>query len=149
MSGADAPPGVPRILAMVSQSGGLGDVLIASLFLRALRRWRPDARIDLFCGPQGAPAARLLGLRSPLVGRPWPGPLDLLADAWRLRREGRFDEVYSLSEVRSTIWLARAARARRTAGYDWEGRGRGLDLRLPWRPEANLALRHLELLREV
>lgn len=113
----------------------VGDVVMATPFLRAVRGRFPEGRITLLIRPN---------TREVLTGGPWFDDLiewkplrqgaGKIADpfrlAARLRRE-RFDTAVLLSNAFRMALVARLARIPRRIGYDRDGRGWLLTDRLP------------------
>ncbi|MFI5369963.1 MAG: glycosyltransferase family 9 protein [Candidatus Eisenbacteria bacterium] len=110
----------------------LGDVVLATPALRALRRGHPDAPLDVVTDPRYAPL---------LAGLPYVRRVHALgrgdADAWllarRLRRERYAWAVDLFGNPRSALLVALAG-ATRTAGYDLRGRRHAYAVRVPVEP---------------
>jgi ADP-heptose:LPS heptosyltransferase len=107
-----------RLLAIRPRA--LGDVVLTTPALRALRRGHPDARIDVLTDARYAP---LLGVLPEIdrvlhFGRTTAGTLDL---AWRLRRE-RYDQVIDFFGNPRSALVTALAGAGRALGYDLRGR---------------------------
>ncbi|HAH07782.1 MAG TPA: hypothetical protein DCM05_14875 [Elusimicrobia bacterium] len=94
--------------------GRLGDLIVATPLLAALRARLPQARIALLTGERGEDAARLItDADERLCVRRWTSPLSNLALAWRLL-SGRDDLLLDLNPAFSrTAWLlAKLSRCR-------------------------------------
>lgn len=118
-----------RIL-LVRQQNQLGDLLLCTPALRAIRARAPQARIDFVAGPQNVDAVRgnrrldrvlvydkAAWMRRPLDGRRFAAAL----------REARYDLALVLSTVSfsyTSAWLAAISGAQRRAGRPGPG-GRG------------------------
>ncbi len=114
--------------------GRLGDVIVATPFLRALRRRHPRARLRLIVGARAAEVLPLIPFidEGLTVGRPGEFGAHLRLAA-ALALGGREDLTVDLNSADSTtsFWLARATRARRKLSFD-KPRGRALfDWRVP------------------
>ncbi len=155
-----------KILAI--ELGGLGDLLLATPSLRALKQRYPDARLDVLVIPRSAEMVeglpyidrvRRLDLADarPLRWLRDPAALRRLLHAlWSLRRE-RYDAALNLRTISSfsgalkmaAIFAACGARIK--AGRDTEGRGFFLNRRAPEKDfdqvlEAEFAARVVRLL---
>lgn len=114
-------------------TGRIGDVIVATPFLRALRRRFPKARVRLVVGRRAAAVLPLIPFID--AGVALGGALDLGAHlrlAWTLLREPD-DLLVDLNSAYSntSTFLARLSRARRRLAFD-KGRGpRVFDLTLP------------------
>jgi len=121
---------------------GIGDLILASKGIRAIRNGYPEAEIHLLTSTDAAPLAR----HYPYVDRVWPFPIRELrsskGSAWavlslirRLRRF-RFRLAVNLYSVESAAGalkmglLFRAIRARQRAGHDRNGFGLFLTKRI-------------------
>jgi len=107
----------------------LGDVVLATPALRALKRGHPGAALDVVTDARYAP------LLEPLheVDRVWPLPRSTagaLALIGSLRRRRYAVAVDFFGNPRSAL-LARTAGARLTAGFDLRGRRYAYDVRVP------------------
>lgn len=107
-----------RILAIRPRA--LGDVVLTTPALRALRRGHPQARLDVLTDPRYAPLVGLLPEvdRVLLVGRRTIETARLIA---RLRKE-RYDLVVDFFGNPRSALVTALAGARTTAGYDLRGR---------------------------
>jgi len=131
---------------------GIGDLILASKGIRAIRNGNPEAEIHLLTSTDAAPLAR----HYPYIDRVWPFPIRELRSSkgsvWavptlirRLRRF-RFRLVVNLYSVESAAgamkmgMLFRAIRARHRAGHDRNGFGFFLTKRIA--PGTFLADRH-------
>ena len=125
MSGGAAPILAVRLRA-------LGDVVLATPALRALRRGHPGAPLDVVTDPRYVPL--LAGLpyvrRVHALGR---GPFDALALARRLRGERYAWAVDLFGNPRSAQLVALVGAAR-TAGYALRGRRHAYAVRVPVEP---------------
>lgn len=121
----------------------LGDLIMSTPGLRALRAGFPQARITLQVRP---------GLEGLLEGSPWldqvetvqsyhGGPASMLAEARRLRKTRRFDLGICLPDSISSALLMKLAGVRRVVGHSSPGRALLLhqpvkpaphDARAPW-----------------
>jgi ADP-heptose:LPS heptosyltransferase len=117
----------PRILAIRPRA--LGDLVLLTPALRALKRGHPDAEIEVVTDPR---YVELIGW-VPEVSRVWPMQRSTLA-VWRLggelRRRHHDWVVDFFSNPRSatlTWWCG----ARRTAGFDVRGRRHAYHVRVP------------------
>ena len=103
----------------------IGDVVLSTPLIRALRRAFPDAKLTYLVERDAA--AVVLGnphLDEVLVierSRGWRRFLDDLELAWRLRRR-RFDVVIDMHGGPRSSWLAFATGAPQRIGYDMPGR---------------------------
>lgn len=107
----------------------LGDVVLVTPALRALRRGHPQASLEVVTEPRYVPL--LDGLEG--VDRVWPlgrSSRATLALALTLRRRGVGLAVDFFGNPRSAF-LAVACGARRRAGYELRGRGGAYHLRVP------------------
>jgi ADP-heptose:LPS heptosyltransferase len=107
----------------------LGDVVLVTPALRALRRGHPEARLDVVTDPRYAPLLAAV----PEVGRVWPLERSAIAVArltGRLRRERYAWAVDFFGNPRSAQ-LAWLSGARRTAGFDLRGRRFAYAVRVP------------------
>jgi len=107
----------------------LGDVVLVTPALRALRRGHPDRPLEVVTEARYAPL--LEGLAE--VSRVWRAERSAagtLALAWRLRARRLAWAVDFFGNPRSAL-LARACGARRRAGYDLRGRAGAYDVRVP------------------
>jgi lipopolysaccharide heptosyltransferase II len=103
----------------------IGDVVLSTPLVRALRRAFPDARLTYLVEQDAAPVV----LRNPhldevIVVERTRGVSRLLHDlqlAWRLRRR-RFDVVIDMHGGPRSSWLALASGAPQRIGYDMPGR---------------------------
>ncbi|MFN7951854.1 MAG: glycosyltransferase family 9 protein [bacterium] len=134
---------------VVLRDDRLGDALLATPFVRALRRACPNARITVLASTTNAAVfARLAEVDEVCVGGArWR---DLPATVRRLRASGAIDlviDLYSWTELRPAV-LAWCTRARHRVGYDRDRRAflhtRRIALRTDIRYEAE---RNLDLLR--
>ena len=137
---------ISKILAI--ELGGLGDLLLATPSLRALKCAHPDAGLHVLVIPRSAEIiegleyideVRLIDLDAAKPSR-WPrspgSPFRLLRDLWRLRRE-HYDAVLNLRTINSFAGALKMAAifrfcgARIRAGRNTEGRGFFLNRRVP------------------
>jgi heptosyltransferase-2 len=132
---AGAPPDLADLerILLVRQQNQLGDLLLGTPALRAIRARAPSARIDLVVGPQNADAVRgsrrldhvlvydkAAWMRRPLDGRRFAVEL----------REARYDLALVLSTVSfsyTSAWLAAISGARFRGGRPGPG-GRGAEI---------------------
>ena len=132
MSAPRLPVGACRIV--VVKPCCLGDVLMATPVVAALRARFPESTIDFAVGRharpaiEGHPDVAALVDAGPGAGRDWRALLHLLA---RLRA-GRYDVclVLERSPLFATLPLLAGIRVR--AGIDSGGRGFALNARVPW-----------------
>ncbi|MFP6638994.1 MAG: lipopolysaccharide heptosyltransferase II [Myxococcota bacterium] len=107
----------------------LGDLVMSTPGLRALRAGFPQAKITLHVRP---------GLEQLLAGSPWldrvetvhsyhRGPASMLAEGRRLRKAKRFDLGVCLPDSISSALLMKLAGVRRVVGHPSPGRGPLLD----------------------
>jgi lipopolysaccharide heptosyltransferase II len=132
MSTPRLPDGPCRII--VVKPCCLGDVLMATPVLAALRARFPQSSIDFAVGRHARPAieghpevAAIVDV-GPGAGRDWRSILHLLA---RLRR-GRYDLCLVLERSPLFTILPILAGIRLRAGIDSAGRGFALNVRVPW-----------------
>jgi lipopolysaccharide heptosyltransferase II len=123
-------PPIQRILVIPSRA--VGDVLLATPALRALRAGFPAAEVHVGLDEGLVP----LLARNPHVDRLWPFPRRRAARGrwWRLYRDlprQRFDLVIDLLGSPRTALLARATRAPNRVGWQLRGRGRLYNWRVP------------------
>lgn len=133
---------------VVLKSCCLGDALLATPLLRALRRAYPRARLVAGIGRWSRPALLnnpdidgLLDLEALGVGRLQP---DAYAHVLRRLRAGRFDLALVLDRTPLLTMLPLLAGIPVRAGIDSAGRGFPLNVRVPWAEvehEARLFLR--------
>jgi lipopolysaccharide heptosyltransferase II len=122
---------VRRILVLRPRA--LGDVLLATPALRALKAGFPGAELHVAVDDLLMPLLQ----RNPHVDRLWPLPRRRprrLRDWWRLAvalARSRFDLVIDLHGSPRTALLARITGAPNRVGYALRGRGRLYNLRLP------------------
>src|SRR5262249_54290034 len=118
---------------LVLRPRALGDVLLATPALRALKRAYPDAALHVAVDDALLPLLRA----NPHVDRIWPRPRrrQRRLGAWvpiytGLARTG-FDWAMDFHGSPRTAFLAWCTRAPLRAGYDLRGRGRWYTLRVP------------------
>lgn len=103
----------------------IGDVVLTTPALRAVRQRFPDARLSYLVEPLAAPVvARNPHLDAVIVAprrRGWRRVIDDLRLAARLRRE-RFDVVFDMHGGPRSSWLTLASGAPRRIGYEVAGR---------------------------
>lgn len=103
----------------------IGDVVLSTPVVRALRRRFPDARLSYLVERQAAPVvAGNLHLDEVIVVEHSRGAARLVQDlglAWRLRRR-RFDLVIDMHGGPRSSWLSLATGAPQRIGYDIPGR---------------------------
>jgi ADP-heptose:LPS heptosyltransferase len=103
----------------------IGDVVLSTPVIRALRQRFPAARLTYLVEPDAAPV--VLGnphLDEVLIAERPRGPARIVEDvrlAWRLRRR-RFDVVIDMHGGPRSSWLALATGAPQRIGYDVAGR---------------------------
>lgn len=143
---------------LVIRPDHLGDVLVSTPALHALRNRFPRARLVCAVGPWGAaalagnpdvdeivPVALPWLIRSGRVWTAWPA---LARTLWRLRCR-RFDLSVDLQPGSRGLWVSWLIGARRRVGYGHKGGGFFLTDRVPWTGDAHaidLALRVAEFL---
>ncbi len=121
---------IRRIL--VQRPRALGDVLLTTPALRALRGGYPDARLDLCVDDTLEPLVR----RNPHVDRVWtyarraPRRGDGMRLVRALRRQ-KYDLVVDLHGSPRTAWIAWWTGAANRVGYALRGRGRLYNFRVP------------------
>ena len=115
MSGAS--PGTPRRVLIIRLSA-LGDVVMASGLIPALRAVAPDAHLAWLVEPAGAPLLRHNPRLDEVIVLPRPEwealwrarrPLALLRSVWRFRRalrERRFDWALDAQGLLKSAWCA-------------------------------------------
>jgi len=140
------PPRPRRIVVL--RGCCLGDILLATPLLRALRRAYPAAHIVSAVGRWSRPALEhnpdldgLLDLESVGAGRPRP---EQYVRVLRRLRAGRFDVALVLDRTPLLTALPLLAGIPVRAGIDSAGRGFALNVRVPWTEvehEARLFLR--------
>jgi ADP-heptose:LPS heptosyltransferase len=123
-------PPIRRILVFPSRA--VGDVLLATPALRALRTGFPAAEVHVGLDDVLVP----LLARNPHVDRLWCFPRRAATRRrwWQLYRDlarHRFDLVIDLLGSPRTALLARATRAPNRVGWQLRGRGRLYNLRVP------------------
>jgi ADP-heptose:LPS heptosyltransferase len=124
-------PPIRRILVLRPRA--LGDVLLTTPALRALRHGFPDAELHVGVDDVLEPLLR----DNPAVDRLWllPRRLQRGVGAWwpvyRDLRRARFDLVVDLHGSPRTAFLARWSGAPNRVGYALRGRGRFYNLRVP------------------
>lgn len=122
---------IRRIL--VQRPRALGDILLATPTLRALREGYPQAALDVAVEAVFEPLVR----RNPHVDRVWTYPrrgAQWKTDAWRMVRALRqacFDLVIDLHGSPRTAWASFWSGARNRVGYALRGRGRFYNFRVP------------------
>jgi len=105
---------VRRVLLVRLRS--IGDTVLMTPCLAALKSWRPDIRLSVLSEPLAAPLLE----DHPHVDHLIIAPTGLAARARivsRLRRE-RFDVAFNMHGGTTSTFLARLSGARRSAGYD-------------------------------
>ncbi|MGE5307582.1 MAG: glycosyltransferase family 9 protein, partial [Deltaproteobacteria bacterium] len=124
---------------LIVNLGGIGDLMLSSPALRAIRSWMPDARLCLLTAAPSAEYARLLPYIDEVhtleIGR---GFLRLAAGLGVLLflRKERFDlcvnmrTIVSARSRRGIRLVFDLIRAGRTAGRDTDGRGDFFDIRI-------------------
>lgn len=144
------PPDPKRIL--VVKPGAIGDVLMTTPLLRALRRQYPKSRVTYLVGGWSAPVLE----HNPNVDRLWVvpdeiffGPLNLLAI---LRLLGRLRaEQFDLAVIPDRRWTAGVfawlAGCRFRVGSDRRGEAFASNLRVPYGPVRHEIEYNLDLLR--
>jgi len=140
------PPHPRRIVVL--RSCCLGDTLLATPLLQAMRRAYPAAHIVIAVGRWSRPAVEhnpdlddILDLESVGAGRSRPGQY---ARVLRRLRAGRFDLALVLDRTPLLTVLPLLAGIPIRAGIDSAGRGFALNVRVPWTEvehEARLFLR--------
>lgn len=120
----------------------IGDLLMSAPAIQAVRRYAPQAEIDLVVGSWNAPLARLIpGIdRVELLDAPWlargaagSSPRALLARAWRWRAR-RYDLAINFEgDIRSHALMALSGAPVR-AGFDMAGGGPLLTIPVDHRP---------------
>src|SRR5262249_33014048 len=118
----------------------IGDTVLMTPCLEALKSWRPDLRIAVVSEPLAAPVIE----DHPLVDRLIVTEKSLAARV-RLVRELRrtaYDIAFNLHAGTTATWLARLSRAKCAVGYAGYRQSRRLDLRAP-DPEVILGRKQL------
>jgi heptosyltransferase-2/heptosyltransferase-3 len=139
----------------------LGDLLLLTPALGALRRALPDARITLLVGPWSADVVRGASYVDDVLTCPFPGferrpkesllaPYRLLADEAARLRPGGFDTAVVLRfDHWWGAWLAAQAGIPRRVGYDLPETRPFLTEALAYAPDRHETLQNLRLLRAV
>ena len=125
---ATAPADVPGVVLAI-RPRALGDLVLVTPALRALKRGHPDASLEVVTESRYAPL--LEGL--PGVDRVWPLERDARATlglAATLRQRGVEMAVDFFGNPRTAL-LARLSGARHRAGYALRGRERAYHVRVP------------------
>ncbi|NNF42945.1 MAG: lipopolysaccharide heptosyltransferase II [Phycisphaerales bacterium] len=120
-----SPPPLPPDLAslLVIAPNWVGDVVMATPVLRALREHRPAARIVSAVRPGIGPLLRGAGWADELIDLDPRGALGPLRAARRIRQTGARAVLLLPNSFRSGL-TARLARCPVRVGYDRDGRGR-------------------------
>lgn len=107
----------------------IGDTVLMTPCLAALKSWRPDIRIAVVSEPLAAPLLE----DHPLVDQLIVAEPSLTARARLVRqlRRARFDVAINLHGGTTATWLARLAGARWSLGYRGNRHSQWLDLRAP------------------
>ena len=116
-----------RILAVRLRA--LGDVVLTTPALRALKRGHPDAELDVVTDPRYAALLEWL----PEVSRVWPLERSALS-SWRLAarlRGRRYDWALDFFGNPRSAMLVRLSGAHATAGFDLRGRRYAYRIRVP------------------
>jgi ADP-heptose:LPS heptosyltransferase len=116
-----------RILAVRLRA--LGDVVLTTPALRALKRGHPDAELEVVTDPRYVTLLEWL----PEVSRVWPLERSTLA-SWRLAaqlRARRYDWALDLFGNPRSATLVQLSGARATAGFDLRGRRHAYRIRVP------------------
>jgi len=130
-----------RVLAI--QLRHLGDVLLCTPALRALRRAWPTARVEVLTGEAGA--AALAGNPDVDAVVPWSPERNVAAQAWALRRRG-YDVVLDFHSHPRSVLLAWASGAPVRVGFRKRGPRHWLYThRVPWDGAAHQARQKLAL----
>jgi ADP-heptose:LPS heptosyltransferase len=116
-----------RILAVRLRA--LGDVVLTTPALRALKRGHPEAELEVVTDPRYAALLEWL----PEVSRVWPLERSSLS-SWRLAarlRARRYDWALDFFGNPRSATLVRMSGARATAGFDLRGRRHAYRIRVP------------------
>jgi heptosyltransferase-2 len=128
---------MPRKI-LVIRRGGLGDVLMATPLLRAIREHFPSARVYVLASKQA-----LVGLdRCPWVDQILEVPTakkDLLPMLHKLRKE-RIDTAFILHRFFAASLLALLAGIPQRLGFDWKNHGFALTDSIPFSPARSQTL---------
>jgi len=109
--------GAPRILVLRLRM--IGDIVLSTPILAALRRARPEARIDFLVES----AYRELVDENPDLDEVIPYERGRFIACARELRRRNYDLAVDLHSVPRTAWLARLSGAPRRVGFDYPGRG--------------------------
>ncbi|HKP14138.1 MAG TPA: hypothetical protein VJZ91_18600, partial [Blastocatellia bacterium] len=107
----------------------IGDTVLMTPCLAALKAWRPELEVAVVCERLAAPILE----DHPLVDRLLVADKSLAARVKLVAelRRARYDVAFNLHGGTTATWLARLAGAGQTVGYEGYRHSRRLDLRAP------------------
>jgi heptosyltransferase-3 len=139
-------PSTQASAILVIQLRRLGDVLMVTPLLRALKTAYPLAKIDVLTEPPGHEVLEGNPHVSSIISRQRSSdPRLTLALVRRLRR-AQYDLAIDCNGLPSSALLCRASGARLTIGFDQGARGRLYDRRVPLAPDGYSGQHKLSLL---
>ena len=128
-----------RILIFRNQ--GIGDLILISPAIRAIRQIHPEAHISVFVGNWSKPAVEGLPCIDEIISYPDPWiqnkkSFRILALVWKLKRK-KFDRVYIFHSHNMLHLLTRLANIPERYGFSFNGTGKFLTKTTAWDPNSS------------